>query len=238
MHKLLIPFLLFFNSHLFAIDKKFNPEHAFSDHAGCPDNSKCNSKTGKLRQKLIDLLKKKNYKKVNLFIKENGYPVPVWTNQNYENETGLIRYSSRCPRHKSKEFQIFESSIFSKNIRKLDGETIIRQQLFILGKDVNKSMYAFRNEIPIKILKNGIGYNLDIDGHYFSLKLFQDGSFKMGPVINTSDFPVAIGCPKELPDKIKETFNHEQVFNGISCYRLYNKKLKASYLFVLGRGCI
>lgn len=205
------------------------PPHII-DHKlpGCPTNSECNSKQGRL---FLSWNKKLQSKKPLMKVKNQmGIPLKAWAMK--ERSPNYIHWDSECS--KIRKNKIYPAQVFVKKLKNSKGQEFYFPKTYLSS---GKSFLIPRGETPIAMKGDLLHFNIESEGNYFSMQLSSDGQINFDHPSPPKNFPQTISCPKILTEEFEKNFAFNNIYTGVFCKAIWDIKSKSYISAIFGKTC-
>lgn len=214
---------------------------------GCQQNSSCTIELGKLNLEWNEALKSRKQSQLNKFQEKYGLPISFWTTEK-ENKT-MVTFDSRCSKHRVKDKEIYEATMFIKSSNELLKNKKILPNLAIRERD-GQSYFIPRKSLPVLLKDNALVFNQDHEGAFYTLHVFSNKSHsknnnekKKNHYLATFKTPTATDireaqCPKELREKFISKLSNPRLYQSTFCKDIWNQNTKSYERFIFGWSCL
>ena len=230
-------------------------------HKGCPTNSSCSSKMGKLLNQWKNVLKLSVSKKngwigLERFKEKNGLPLEFWSSRVQKGEGEIVQWDSPCKNHNpetklDKEGKalptafdpIMISMAFMKNINKKEKELLsqgsyfFRKAFTLNSKNKITAFNIPRNSLPQGIQKGRLLFSQQREGVYFSFTISPNGAIKLRPFLELKNPPQSSDCPKELNEEFAKQKLPKELYLGSYCQKIWNEQSRKYQPIIYGWSC-
>lgn len=229
--------------------EKFKPHMVDHFNQGCPANSECSPKMGRLYKRWTDSLnnfakEKEGYRLLEKFRKQNGVPFEVWTTSKAKPEDDIIYWDSPCEQHNLEEQEHFGiGMVMVRNLKELDakvkeGKVILRELKHSPGSGgVITSYSALRGETPLYIENNNLVYQKMDEGQSYGLSVSVKGDLEVVSTITPKEYPQSVDCPKDLEELGQKSQAPKNLFGGFYCQKTWNKTTGALDTIMVEWSC-
>lgn len=215
---------------------------------GCPENSNCSKKIGKISESFKEIFSKGSLKDKMSFAKNHGLPFTFWTTSS--SQDSIITYQSRCINHRPQKDkfgkvvvdrqEIYEGIRFTNNLNEITSfhGPILNQMIKEGGE---QSFYIPRASIPYFTNGRSLYFRQEFREIDFALKIttnkqatatylsLANEKFPNKEILDTS-------CSKELIQKFKK-LNARGVYQSAYCKMIYDIKEKKYHRYIFGWSC-
>ncbi|MBC98316.1 MAG: hypothetical protein CME63_11235 [Halobacteriovoraceae bacterium] len=228
----------------------FKPYMLDHFNEGCPTNSTCTKKMGKLYKNWSQTLSslsqnKKMNEKLESYRREKGIPFEVWVTQTEKHNPELITWEGNCNYHNREGHQKIKIGVaLIKNISDLNNleekNLIATRKIYRLGHGNKVIRYKVpQSDTPLYIAGDDLIYQRSENGIYYGLSINPEGHLGIIDTVSPPEFPKSMPCPKVLEEVKKdhpEDFEKE-IYAGVYCQRIWNHSSKKMDTLLLGWSC-
>lgn len=230
-------------------EDQFKPHMVDHFNQGCPANSECSPKMGKLYKRWTESLEnfaseKQGYRLLEKFRNENGVPFEVWTTSKKTPEDDVISWDSPCEQHNLEGQDKFGiGMVMVKDLKELKSrinkEKVILRYLVVSPKNGNatKTYQTLRGETPIYIENDNLIYQKMDEGQSYGLSVGKNGDLKVVATITPKEFPRSIDCPRNLQEEAIRNKTPKNLYSGFYCQKTWNRTTDQFDTIMVGWSC-
>ena len=209
---------------------------------GCPLNSECSDKAGKLWNGWMRILElddsDQKFNHLNSFVKRNGIPFKVWlTSEKKLEGRETILWDSPCKNHREPNPSIFLADVFLKELQE-SPETLLNHAYVLDKKNKVKRFPIPRDYTPTLIKNQGLIFTMEEEGYYYGLHISEKGKITISRPVKNEEGIFEVQCPKELISKFETLDGPKNLYASKFCHSVWNADQKEFSTILMGWSCL
>ncbi|MCP4912078.1 MAG: hypothetical protein GY909_03075 [Oligoflexia bacterium] len=222
-------------------ESDFQPHMLGHIYKGCPSNSHCSAKAGKLMHQWDQALANSStgkMKKLFTTTKSIGVPFDLWSKKKNVQNREVISWDSSCPKHLAPNPELRTAVTFVKNLKELvKNEDLVLEPILIQDEKKIIKLFKPRGSSPMFYKKNQLSFLMSSQGSYYGLRVNSNLSLQVSQVESTPEYPRGESCPEILVKEWKKQDLPENLFLKYECSRIWNKDKKKYVTAIYGWTC-
>jgi hypothetical protein len=229
------------------VEDKFVPYMVDHIYKGCPTNSVCNQKNGKILENFATALKspaKNHLATLEKFRLAHGIPLDIWSlpkASETKNEE-IVRWDSPCRQHNQEGNKIEIGFIFAPDFKskvlELESQGLIALRRAYLETPKETKTYIIpRGDPPIFIRNEKLNFTLDLDGAYYAFEISSDGNLQITTPKKPRHYPQKVSCPSTLIERFKKDKVPNDLYLDHYCQAIWDEGLERFQTLLLGWSC-